>query len=65
MCRVARCEAGNAFAQGDVREEIKQVAPEECAEMVVLGRPAGGESAFQLAKLQAFAEEIEAKTGRK
>ncbi|MEA3441557.1 MAG: universal stress protein [Chloroflexota bacterium] len=48
--------------KGEVRDEIKQVAIDEGADLVVLGRPAGEESAFQLASLHAFAEEIEAET---
>ena len=51
--------------KGEVREEIKQVATKICADMVVLGRPAGEGSAFELASLQAFAEEIEADTEAK
>ena len=49
--------------KGEVREEIKRVAQELCAEYVVLGKPAGEGSAFQLASLQHFAEQIESETG--
>jgi len=48
--------------KGEVREEIKHVAKELCANFVVLGKPAGEGSAFQLASLQKFAAEIESET---
>jgi len=48
--------------KGEVREEIKKVAQEEGVSLVVLGRPAGEESAFQLAELEKFATEFERKT---
>jgi nucleotide-binding universal stress UspA family protein len=47
---------------GELREELKAVAREPEVVLVVLGRPAGEESAFALEALQAFAEEIEAET---
>jgi nucleotide-binding universal stress UspA family protein len=49
--------------EGKVREVLKQAASEEGASLIVLGRPAGDESAFELAGLQAFAAELEAETG--
>ena len=49
--------------RGQVREEIKSVAAEEAADMVVLGRPTGETDAFALEELRAFADEIEAETG--
>jgi nucleotide-binding universal stress UspA family protein len=49
--------------QGDLRHELKAAAHEEAVDLVVLGRPAGAESAFALADLEAFAAEIEAETG--
>jgi nucleotide-binding universal stress UspA family protein len=49
--------------KGEVREELKKAAREESVSLVVLGRPAGAESVFQLAGLEAFAAEIEEETG--
>ena len=49
--------------KGEVREELKNAACEEGVSLVVLGRPAGEESVFKLAGLQAFAAKIEAETG--
>lgn len=49
--------------KGEVREEIKKVAQEEDVSLVLLGRPAGEQSAFQLAELKEFAAEIESETG--
>ena len=46
-----------------MREELKQAALDEGATLVLLGRPAGDESVFHLASLQAFAAEVEAETG--
>ena len=43
---------------GIVQEEIINAALEEGATRVVLGRPAGEQSAFQTSSLQAFADEI-------
>jgi nucleotide-binding universal stress UspA family protein len=48
--------------QGSVREEIIQSVREEGATIVVLGRPAGDESAFQAASMEAFAKQIVAQT---
>ncbi len=49
--------------EGVVREELKQAAHEEGVSLVVLGRPAGKESVFKMADLEAFAAGIEAETG--
>lgn len=49
--------------KGSVRKEIKRIAKEEGATYVVLGKPAGTESAFEIDSLQKFAEEIEKETG--
>jgi nucleotide-binding universal stress UspA family protein len=49
--------------KGKVRDEIKNAVHEYGVSLVVLGRPADAESAFQLAGLQAFASEIEQETG--
>lgn len=56
-------EADAVFYKGDVREEIKNAARQEGVSLIVLGRPAGVESVFELAGLRAFAAEIEAETG--
>lgn len=48
--------------EGTVHEEIKAAVVEEGATLVVLGRPAGDESAFVPEALHAFAEEIERET---
>ena len=49
--------------KGEVREELKNAARQEGVSLVVLGRPAGEESVFKLAGLEAFATEIGAETG--
>ena len=49
--------------KGKVREELKKAALQEDVSLVVLGRPAGAESFFELANLQDFAVEIETETG--
>jgi nucleotide-binding universal stress UspA family protein len=51
------------FRSGKVREELKQAALDERASLILLGRPAGDESVFHLASLQAFAAEVETETG--
>lgn len=48
---------------GGVRDELMEAARQEGVSIVVLGRPAGDESVFQLASLQNFAAQIEAETG--
>lgn len=49
--------------RGEVREEIISAAKEEGATLVVLGRPAGDLSAFEMSSLREFMNEIEAVTG--
>jgi len=49
--------------EGKVREELKKAAHEEGVSLVVLGRPTGAESVFELAGLKAFAAAIEAEAG--
>ena len=49
--------------KGKVREEIKRIAQEEGVSLILLGRPAGEESSFQLAELEKFAAEIEMEIG--
>jgi len=56
-------EARTVCRRGKVREEIKKCAVEEGVTLIVLGQPSGKESAFQLANLEAFANEIEEETG--
>jgi len=56
-------EASTTRRVGKVREEIKRSAVIECVSLVVLGKPAGKESAFQMDDLFAFAKEIEQETG--
>ena len=51
--------AHSIIRKGIVREEIKLAVIEEEATLVVLGRPAGEQSSFELESLQAFAAEIE------
>jgi nucleotide-binding universal stress UspA family protein len=56
-------EASYVLRYGDLRHELKAAACEEAVDLVVLGQPAGAESAFALADLEAFAAEIETETG--
>jgi len=58
-------ETKTVVRKGSVRAEIKRVAKEEGVNLVVLGRPAGAESAFEVESLQKFAGEIEKETGAK
>lgn len=51
--------------KGNVREQIKLAAIDVGATLVVLGRPAGESSTFQLSSLKAYAQEIETATGIK
>ena len=55
--------ADTICCKGKFREELKKAACEEGVSLVVLGRPAGEESVFKLAGLEAFAAKIEAETG--
>jgi nucleotide-binding universal stress UspA family protein len=48
--------------KGVVREEIIQAVLDEGATLVVLGRPAGTQSTFQMSSLREFTEEIKRKT---
>lgn len=56
-------DAETMWRKGKVREVLKQLAQEEDVSLLVLGRPAGAESAFELAGLRAFCAELEAETG--
>jgi nucleotide-binding universal stress UspA family protein len=48
---------------GRVREELRQIAIEEDISLIVLGRPTGAESVFEMAELHAFAAALEGETG--
>lgn len=56
-------EVDTITRKGAVREEIIQAALDLEATLVVLGRPAGEQSAFETSSLQAFAEKISQETG--
>lgn len=56
-------QADYILRHGDLREELKTAARQPAVTMVVLGKPAGAESAFVPASLEALAAEIEAETG--
>lgn len=58
-----RVTATAIVRKGEVRDELKKAALEENVSLVVLGRPAGDDSVFQLTSLQNYAAEIEAETG--
>jgi hypothetical protein len=67
MARERTTEQGSTarttIRRGFIHEEIKNAAVEEAATLVVLGCPAGKQSAFQMSTLREFAEEIERQTG--
>lgn len=48
---------------GDVRQQLLDAVQEEAADVLVLGRPAGKDSAFRLAAVERLATEIQQKTG--
>jgi nucleotide-binding universal stress UspA family protein len=48
---------------GELQPELKAAAQEEDVDLVVLGRPVGDESAFQVSALEAFAAKILEETG--
>jgi hypothetical protein len=58
-------EANTICRKGNLRQEIKKAALEESVSMVLLGHPVSDKSAFQLAGLEKFAQEIESETGVK
>jgi hypothetical protein len=58
-------EANTIFRKGDLRQEIKKASLEEDVTLVLLGHPVSDKSAFQLAGLEKFAQEIESETGVK
>jgi nucleotide-binding universal stress UspA family protein len=49
--------------EGQVREELKEAARAEGVSLVVLGKPSGNESVFQMTGLEAFAADIKTETG--
>ena len=55
--------AGTICLKGQFREELIKIAHQKDVVLVVLGRPAGEESIFELTGLRTFAQEIEAETG--
>jgi nucleotide-binding universal stress UspA family protein len=55
--------AGHILRHGELRKELKAAAQLPDVTLVVLGRPAGEESAFVPAGLAEFASEIESETG--
>ena len=56
-------KASYILRRGDLREELKAAAQLPGVVLVVLGKPAGDESAFVPASLKTFATEIEDETG--
>jgi nucleotide-binding universal stress UspA family protein len=56
-------EALPVLRHGSFAQALREVAVEEEATLVALGRPAGDESVFQLTGLQKLAQEIEQETG--
>jgi len=58
-------EAITICRKGDLRQEIKKASLEEDVTLVLLGHPVSDKSAFQLAGLEKFAQEIEFETGVK
>jgi hypothetical protein len=55
--------AGIRVRQGDFGPELEEVIRQEYADVLILGRPAGEESAFKLAALEELAAKIEETTG--
>jgi nucleotide-binding universal stress UspA family protein len=56
-------EAQYILRHGELRQVLIDTAREEEMDLVVLGKPAGEESAFALEALEAFASEIETEAG--
>lgn len=55
--------AETLIREGEVREELKKAAHEAGVSLVVLGKPSGNESVFQVTGLEAFAADIKAEAG--
>jgi nucleotide-binding universal stress UspA family protein len=49
--------------QGDLRPELEAAVRDEQADALILGRPAGEESAFKLTSLESLAADIQEATG--
>ncbi len=58
-------EANTIFRKGVLGQEININTLEESVSLVLLGHPVSDKSAFQLAGLEKFAQEIECETGVK
>ena len=56
-------ETNTICRHGNFREQLIKTAIDIDASLILLGRPAGEESAFKLSNLRAFAADIEAQTG--
>lgn len=56
-------ESRTLIKKGGIREEIINTARDEGVTMVILGRPAGKQSAFGMSSLRDFMDEIEQETG--
>jgi nucleotide-binding universal stress UspA family protein len=56
-------QAQMSIRHGKVRQELMDAVKEEGADMLILGRPVGDDSAFRLAALQRLAAEIRNETG--
>lgn len=55
-------EARSLLREGKVREELFKAVEEEEINLIVLGKPAGDSSVFELSGLEKYAREIEQKT---
>jgi hypothetical protein len=58
-------EANTICRKGNLRQEIRKAALEEDVTLVLFGHPVSDKSAFQLAGLKKFAQEIESERGVK
>ena len=56
-------EAETICLRGEFRPALKKAAQEEGVSLIVLGRPGGEESVFDVAALSNLAAEIEKETG--
>jgi nucleotide-binding universal stress UspA family protein len=61
----AGVEASTILREGKVKEELANAINEEGITLVVLGKPAGDSSVFELDALEKFAEDLEGETGVK
>jgi nucleotide-binding universal stress UspA family protein len=58
-------EAGTLLREGKVRDELIKAVEEEEITLVVMGKPIGESSIFELDALETFAEDLEHETGVK